>query len=149
MFAIVLNDDDHEPIVDRKLFERVKARLDWVDQQRKDGLYRTSQSHDLYGLVFCSECGLPFRKGDSTEYKGTTYRYWACSSKKRSDKKQCTCTNRSIRDERLLNTLSETLGLPWRSVDEFDSDVLAAAVEMIVVKPDGLDVMKYRQAANS
>ena len=42
------------------------------------------------------------------------------------------------------------LGLPWRSVEEFDSDALVDAVERVVIKPDGIDVvMKYQQAANS
>jgi hypothetical protein len=59
----------------------------------------------------------------------------------------CTCTNRSIRVEQLLETLSEALGLPWRSVEEFDSDALVEAVERIVIKPDGIDVvMKCQQA---
>ncbi|MBI9095632.1 MAG: zinc ribbon domain-containing protein [Sphaerochaeta sp.] len=99
--------------------------------------------------MFCSECGLPFRKGDSAEYKGTTYRYWVCSGKRRKDKDQCTCTNLLIRDEQLLKTVSDALGLQWSTVDEFDADALANSVERIVVKPDGVDVvMKYRQTAN-
>lgn len=141
---------DHEPIVDRQMFEKVRARLVWIEQERKDGIYRTSKSHYLYGLVFCSECGLPFRKGDSTEYKNTSYRYWVCSGKRRKDKKQCTCTNRSVRDELLLKTVSDALGLPWSSVEDFDGDTLADSVERIVVKPEGIDVvMKHRQAANA
>lgn len=142
--------DDHEPIVDRQLFEQVKARFDWIDQERKTGIYRTSQSHYLYGLVFCSECGLPFRKGDGSEYKGIGYDYLVCSCRKRRDRKQRTCTNRSIRVDQLLKTLSKTLGLPWRSVEEFDSDALVNSVERVIIKPDGIDVvMKYRQVANS
>jgi hypothetical protein len=40
--------------------------------------------------------------------------------------------------------------LPWRSVEEFDIDILADMVEKIVVRPDGIDVvMKYQQVANS
>jgi hypothetical protein len=141
--------DDHEPIVHRQLFEQVKARLKWVDQQRKAGIYRTSQSHYLYGLVFCSECGLPFRKGDSTEYKNTNYRYWVCSGKRRKDKKQYTCTNRSVRDEHLLKIVSDALGLSWSSVEDFDADNLDDSVERIVVKPEGINVvMKYREATN-
>jgi hypothetical protein len=101
-------------------------------------------------LVYCSKCGLPYRKGDGSEYKGTEYDYLVCSCRKRRDRKQRTCTNRSIRVDQLLKTLSETLGLPWRSVEEFDSDALVGAVERVVVKPDGVDVvMKYRQVANS
>lgn len=135
--------------MDRQLFEQVKARLGWVDQERKAGIYRNSQSHYLYGLVYCSECRLPFRKGDGSEYKGTEYDYLVCSCRKRRDRKQRTCTNRSIRVDQLLKTLSDTLGLPWRSVEEFDSDALVQAVERVVIKPAGIDVMmKYRQAAN-
>jgi DNA invertase Pin-like site-specific DNA recombinase len=142
--------DDHEPIVDRQLFEQVKTRLEWVDQERKAGIYRNSQSHYLYGLVYCNECGLPFRKGDGSEYKDTEYDYLVCSCRKRRDRKQRTCTNRSIRVDQLLKTLSDTLGLPWRSVEEFDSDTFVDAVERVVVKPDGIEVvMKYRQVANS
>ncbi|MDD3996948.1 MAG: hypothetical protein WCR91_07530 [Sphaerochaetaceae bacterium] len=72
------------------------------------------------------------------------------SCRKRRDRKQRTCKNRSIRVDQLLKTLFETLGLPWRSVEEFDSDALVCAVERVVIKLDGVDVvMKYRQVANS
>ena len=131
------------------MFDQVKARLDRIDQERKVGIYRNSQSHFLYGFVFCSECGLPFRKGDSNEHKGTMYQYWVCSGKMRKDKKNNACTSRLIKIEELLKTVSEALGLPWHSVKKFDSDVLADAVERIVIKPDGIDVvMKYREATN-
>lgn len=73
-----------------------------------------------------------------------------CSCRKRRDRKHRTCTNRSIRVDQLLKTLSETLGLPWCSVEEFDSDALANAVERVIIKPNGIDVvMKYRQVANA
>jgi hypothetical protein len=40
--------------------------------------------------------------------------------------------------------------LPWCSVEEFDSDALANAVERVIIKPNGIDVvMKYRQVANA
>jgi len=72
-----------------------------------------------------------------------------CSCRKRRDRKQRTCTNRSIRVDQLLKTLSDTLGLPWRTVEEFDSDALVQAVERVIIKPNGIDVvMKYRQVAN-
>jgi hypothetical protein len=39
--------------------------------------------------------------------------------------------------------------LHWRSVEEFDSAALVDAVDRVVIKPDGVDVvMKYRQVAN-
>jgi hypothetical protein len=42
-----------------------------------------------------------------------------------------------------------TLGLPWQSIEEFDSDTLINAAERVVIKPDGIEmVMKYRQVAN-
>ncbi|HCS37743.1 MAG TPA: hypothetical protein DIW48_13975 [Sphaerochaeta sp.] len=62
---------------------------------------------------------------------------------------QCTYTNHSIQDEQLLKTLSDTFGLPWRSVEQFEFDALVSAVERVVIKPDGIDVvMKYRKVAN-
>ena len=39
----------------------------------------------------------------------------------------------------------DPLGLPWRSVEEFDSDALVNAVERVVIQPDGIEVvMKYQ-----
>ncbi|HKM06058.1 MAG TPA: hypothetical protein VJ869_03625 [Sphaerochaeta sp.] len=39
--------------------------------------------------------------------------------------------------------------MPWCSVEEFDFDALVGAVERVVIKADGFDVvMKYRQVAN-
>jgi len=52
-----------------------------------------------------------------------------------------TCTNRSIRDEHLFKSISEQLGLPWNSVEEFDAKVLTDNVEKIIVKPDGVEVV--------
>jgi hypothetical protein len=55
----------------------------------------------------------------------------------------------SISFDQLLKTLSDTLGLPWRTVEEFDSDTLVGTVERVVIKPDCVDVVvKYRQVAN-
>ncbi|MDD3996945.1 MAG: hypothetical protein PHH86_04460 [Sphaerochaetaceae bacterium] len=54
--------------------------------------------------------------------------------------KQHNCINRSIRVEQILTTL--TLGLPWHSVEEFDSDALVGAVERVVVKQGGIDVVR-------
>jgi len=34
--------DDHKPIVDQQLLERVKARFESVDQERKTGICRNS-----------------------------------------------------------------------------------------------------------
>ncbi len=141
--------DDHDPIVDRQLFEQVKARLDVMDQEREASIYRNSQSHYLYGLVFCSECGLPFRKGDGSEYKGTEYRYWVCSCRKRRDKKQRTCTNRSIREEELLRTVSDALGLHANTNEVLEAASVADRIQRIIVKPDGIEVvMKHRQVVN-
>jgi hypothetical protein len=39
--------------------------------------------------------------------------------------------------------------LPWRTVKGFDYAALVHAMEMVIVKPDGIDVvMKYGQVAN-
>jgi hypothetical protein len=39
--------------------------------------------------------------------------------------------------------------LPWQSIKEFDSDAMVGAIERVVIKLDGIDVvMKYRQVAN-
>jgi hypothetical protein len=34
--------DDHKPIVDQQLLERIKARFESVDQERKTGICRNS-----------------------------------------------------------------------------------------------------------
>jgi hypothetical protein len=73
-----------------------------------------------------------------------------CSRRKRRDRKQRSSTNRSIKVDRLLKILSDTLGSTWRLIEEFDSDALVDAVDRVVIKPDGIEVvMKYQQVANS
>ena len=53
---------DHEAIIDRNTWERAKARLEQIKEERIDGVFTRKTAHYLYGLVYCGKCGAPLTR---------------------------------------------------------------------------------------
>ncbi len=76
----VLNEKFCSPLIDRKLFDGVQARL---DAQMPEGLYHpraAGSDYLLTGLLKCSMCGSAF-KGEIAHGHGGTYQYYLCSGR--------------------------------------------------------------------
>jgi len=82
--AWIVIEDAHEPLIDKKLFERVQARLDVCRCDNLGESYRTLTrgSDDAYllsGTVYCSHCGCKMH-GGTLMRKGHKYPKYLCST---------------------------------------------------------------------
>lgn len=101
--------DDHEAIIDRETWNSVQEILKQREADNKAGIYRRSKGHHpLYGKVFCGECGAPFVR---RTYKGRSghYKAWNCKERQKG-KKGNGCMNRIIKEDALVQAVSEKLG---------------------------------------
>ena len=73
-----------------------------------EGYRRSKGHHPLYGKVFCGECGAPFVR---RTYKGRSghYKAWNCKERQKG-KKGNGCMNRIIKEDELMQSVSEKLG---------------------------------------
>ncbi|MGE4284765.1 MAG: recombinase family protein, partial [Clostridia bacterium] len=70
--------DDHEAIIDRTTWERVREIRNQQKECRANGINIRSNAHFLYGIVFCGECGAPYKRRTAVCQNGETYKYWNC-----------------------------------------------------------------------
>jgi len=95
-------EENHEPIVERDLFERVQRKL---GRQQRRTAPKSKRRYVLSGLIRCGDCGAamtgqPFSH-TSTEGKRTLYNLYMCSSYK--NKGKSACNSNSIVEARLLD----------------------------------------------
>ena len=122
----------HEGIVSRDTWVRVKARLDSAKAARNGRVFMRENTHYLYGVVFCGECGAPYKR---KTVKGK--KVWRCGDRINGGKGSG-CKNRSISEEDLLRAISDQLGLVWEGVEQFDIEVFRERVRRVEVKKVGV-----------
>jgi hypothetical protein len=54
--------DDHEGIISREVWEKVKAKLERAGTDMENGAKHCTEHHFLYGKVICGECGAIFKR---------------------------------------------------------------------------------------
>ena len=99
-------------IVDRELFERVRAKM----QQNKKAPARSKSAEPflLTTRCFCALCGAPMIGDSGTGKNGTTHYYYSCAARKNARSKRDACPQKSIRKDALeelvlRRTLSDLL----------------------------------------
>ena len=94
--------DDHEAIVSRELWNAAQERLKREADAREIGVRRQGNSHELYGRIFCEQCGEPYVqrtftkravKQDGSRY----YKVWCCRGRRNGNG----CKNPNVLDEKL------------------------------------------------
>ncbi len=101
-YAGELHEGKHEPIIAKKLFDKVQEVLKQRGRLRKEKVPKA-----FCGLLHCAECGMMITGEQKTKYyKGTnrtvTYTYYRCTKKSKTHK----CTQKFIRQEELNSQLS-------------------------------------------
>ncbi len=80
-------------------------RLAREEKQRNIGVHKKSNSHFLYGKIFCAECGQAYSR-HTARGKDGLYKTWRCNGRIR----RTGCHNRHIREEMLLEEIKMRLG---------------------------------------
>ena len=104
-YAGELREGKHEPIIAKKLFDKVQEVLKQRGRPRKEKIPKA-----FCGLLHCAECGMMITGEQKTKYyKGTnrtvTYTYYRCTKKSKTKK----CHQLFIRQEELDKQLSEMI----------------------------------------
>lgn len=81
-----LFEGDHEAIIDREIFNRVRALLDGA--RPKTRWRGRNPDYILSGLLRCAHCGGAFTPA-STRKKNREYRYYRCVTKDKQGRKEC------------------------------------------------------------
>jgi len=95
---------DHEPLVDREIFDRVNGLL--VDRARAFGQDRAAMyagDRILLGVAFCAKCGSRLTPTTSIK-KGKTYCYYVCTASRdraAARARGISCSAKPIRKEKL------------------------------------------------
>lgn len=108
-------ENDHEAIVDRKMWDAVADMLKKNTELEGAVGHRGGQPHFLYGKVFC-ECGAPMTRRTVNGPGGGKIKIWICRERRKGN-----CKGRNVKEEELLNAVVAT---------------------RIVVKGDGLEFVQ-------
>ena len=137
--------DDHQAIVDREVWELAKNRREQVKDSRLDGIFRNENTHFLYGIVFCGDCGVPYKRRTVRSRSGQSYKAWECGDRLLGAKGNG-CKNQIITEESLLQQISERLGLTWNGVEAFDVDTFHRMVADVEVTENGVKIKRVKSA---
>jgi hypothetical protein len=134
--------DDHEAIVDRETWARAHERRTKRREESEQGVHRKANAHFLYGVVFCSECGAPYKRRTIRGHNGESYKTWNCAERQKGNG----CCGPMIREAVLLRAVSDSLGWLWVDEQHFNADLFLDVVCRIEVSKDGVKV-EMKEAA--
>lgn len=131
--------DEHEGIVSREVWNTVQERIQAAERDREAGLCRnTTQTHYLYGLVFCAECGSPMIRRSYTNRNKTKYKAWNCRGRQ---KQKNGCQNPAIREEDLIAEIVAALQAHGVEIDGEDAEVITANVRRVDVSAEEIRII--------
>ncbi|MDO4285746.1 MAG: recombinase family protein, partial [Eubacteriales bacterium] len=109
-------ENDHEPIIPKQLFYRVQE-----ERARRAGIYHAkmngkkgqergkySSKYALSGILFCGECGQPYRRQVWSRYE-RKYAVWRCSNRLENGTKYCKHSP-TLKEEGLHEGIMEAIG---------------------------------------
>lgn len=104
--------NDHEPIVSREVWEKAQNRLKTEKEARDHGMTIRNTSHFLFGKVFCSECGEPYRRYTARRSSGEYYKTWRCRGRVNGKG----CRNRHIEETEILGAIAAALEIETEKI---------------------------------
>lgn len=132
--------NDHEGIVSRELWDKVRNRCEEEKEMRAAGIHKRSSTHFLYGKIFCAECGMPYQRKTVKSSGGMNKKVWKCHGAI-SGSPETRCDNRPVDEDRILESIKQKLGISI--VSEKDCET----VKRIEISGDGHISIKVLRAA--
>lgn len=123
--------NDHEGIITPAVWDAVRERMKRTGAKKKQGLSPRCNAHFLYGMIYCSECGQPYRRYTAKNHT-ETYKTWRCRGRVAG-----LCVNRHIRESELMESICSAMG--WDSMDEW---AFTETVERVLVTTDGIQMVE-------
>ena len=130
-------ENDHEPIIERAMWEEVQKRLDAKGMIGRKNIKRGGgKTHFLHDKMVCGCCGESMTRRTLTGYSRVKYKAWECCGHHKG-KKGNGCTQRVVKEEKVLKAIEDAIGT---AVDESS----IAAVERVVVVGEEIMVEKAK-----
>lgn len=115
-------EDAHEAIVSKKLWEKAKKKLEEKAKEVKQGIYRQSNSHFLFGRIYCGDCGEQMRRITYGSNR-TRRKVWKCWGRTKGNG----CMNDVINERELFEHICKEQGIayegPWEMKPEDFEDI--------------------------
>ncbi|MGN0405986.1 MAG: recombinase family protein [Bariatricus sp.] len=130
--------NEHEPIIERELWERVQNMLDERKENARKGIFkRSGKHHVLYGILFCGKCGAPYvRKTYYTHHadksRDTKYKAWSCKERQKG-KKGNGCRNVIVKEEEILERIKNELEWNFGETELFDEGEFLRILERVEI----------------
>ena len=119
--------NDHEPVISREVWTKTQQKLQEAADERNAGIYRGSGCHYLYGIVFCGDCGSPFRRRTLKHDRGDYHKAWSCRERLMgTGGNGCRC--RTVSEKEILDAISRSTG-----IDNLDEKTVLSVVRKIVI----------------
>jgi site-specific DNA recombinase len=128
--------DDHEGIISRETWTRACERRAKRREENQRGVHPKASAHFLYGIVYCAECGAPYKRRTMKGHNGESYKTWNCAERQKGNG----CGGPMIREAVLLKAISDSLGWLWTDEKHFNADLFLDVVRRIEVSKDGVKV---------
>ena len=128
-------EDNHEAIIDKEIFDAVKAEM--ARRAEKAKRLRKLTFSEFSGLITCGRCGAKFRM--KANAIGTKYAkaWWACATYIHRGKRECAA--KRIPEAILEEKCAQALGLA-----EYNPAVFTEKVAAITIPADGILVFKFK-----
>ena len=107
-FDSIFVEDAHEAIVSKKLWEKAKKKLEEKAKEVKQGIYRQSNSHFLFGRIYCGDCGEQMRRITYGSNR-TRRKVWKCWGRTKGSG----CINDVINESELFEHICKEQGIAY------------------------------------
>ena len=128
--------DNHDPIICREVWDRAQIRFKSQEEERGLGVRRSSNSHFLYGKIYCGECGEPYTR--RTAGRGDhRYRFWNCRERQKG-RKGSGCKCRTVKETEIMKVICEAIGC--NPIDEVQ--ITSEVHKIIITETDIIVTLK-------
>ena len=135
--------NDHEPIIDRCVWEQTQAILGKRRQEKNSGIYRNGRTHHfLYGKLFCGLCGASYVRR-TCQTKDGAYKVWTCKERLKG-KSGNGCKNSRYKEKELKEKVREELKAKGMKCETLENSSLPEWEEKEIEKGmNGRHILAY------
>ena len=124
--------NNHEPIIDRELFDFVQQRIQ--EQSKKHCHSKIKTIYPLTSKIECGKCGKNFKHKVNNKIISFDNNIWSCATKDRFGKNTCQATDiiESLLKEIILDAYNEFIEMPYQLKDYSEYNTRIKEIQELV-----------------
>ena len=111
----------------RQTAQAAETRLSEAENERLKQIHNRGNAHFLYGHLFCSECGMPYKRRTLRNRDGSYYKAWNCRERQKGIKGNG-CKNIVMKEDDLLRVIAAQMQLVT-----LDEDIFLRTVDRVTI----------------